>query len=262
LQTPRNRGFLDSRRFRLNTPIPALGPISLERAHRFAGIRPESFRRTGSCRQSGGLLSALETSIAPGRRRLLDEIAPERIRLRAAGHAARALRSRPPPSVASRLQDFFGMSQTPPWPVARSSGAAAAGPQSAPGADTQRLGRLLAALYPQVRKDWPAVIPNTPGPRPPRLTPRSTIPGPGPPLPPPSVIYSLSRNHMPHFVNHAQSPHSALAPRAGREQREWRPPRTRRSRGWPILLDARGYRGGSPLEDWFRAERVLTSHDS
>jgi uncharacterized phage protein gp47/JayE len=26
--------------------------------------------------------------------------------------------------------------------------------------------------------------------------------------------------------------------------------------------EARGYRGGSPLEDWFRAERVLTSHDS
>ena len=45
--------------------------------------------------------------------------------------------------------------------------------------------------------------------------------------------------------------------------REWRPPMHEEiARLAYSYWDARGYRGGSPLEDWFRAERVLTSHDS
>jgi hypothetical protein len=45
--------------------------------------------------------------------------------------------------------------------------------------------------------------------------------------------------------------------------REWRPPTHEEiARLAYSYWDARGYRGGSPLEDWFRAERVLTSHDS
>jgi len=50
-----------------HAPIPPLGPDSLERALGFARIRPEEFRRTGSCRQRWRITERARTSIAPGR---------------------------------------------------------------------------------------------------------------------------------------------------------------------------------------------------
>jgi len=61
--------------------------------------------------------------------------------------------------------------------------------------------------------------------------------------------------------------HSLRPPLAPAEphasHREWRPPTHEEiARLAYSYWEARGYRGGTPLEDWFRAERVLTSHDS
>jgi hypothetical protein len=53
----------------------------------------------------------------------------------------------------------------------------------------------------------------------------------------------------------------SAAPEA--DSREWRRPTHEEiARLAYSYWEARGRRDGSPLEDWFRAERVLTSHDS
>jgi hypothetical protein len=45
------------------------------------------------------------------------------------------------------------------------------------------------------------------------------------------------------------------------DNREWRPPTHQEiARLAYSYWEARGFRGGSPWEDWFRAERELRSH--
>jgi len=47
------------------------------------------------------------------------------------------------------------------------------------------------------------------------------------------------------------------------DSREWRAPTHEEiARLAYSYWEARGCRGGSPLEDWFRAERELRSHDA
>ena len=47
------------------------------------------------------------------------------------------------------------------------------------------------------------------------------------------------------------------------DSREWRRPTHEEiARLAYSYWEARGYQGGSPWEDWLRAERALTSHDS
>ena len=79
-----------------------------------------------------------------------------------------------------------------------------------------------------------------------------------------SVIYSLSRNNMPHFCGSMHSLRTRLGsaePDAG--NREWRRPTHEEvARLAYSFWEARGGQGGSSWEDWFRAERALTSHDS
>jgi ATP-dependent helicase HrpB len=58
--------------------------------------------------------AAMERQLPPAARRLLEEIAPERIRLAlAAAHVRVHYQAGQPPWIASRLQDFFGMRETP-----------------------------------------------------------------------------------------------------------------------------------------------------
>jgi hypothetical protein len=69
---------------------------------------------------------------------------------------------------------------------------------------------------------------------------------------------------MPHFCGTMHNVRTRLGfaePEA--DNREWRPPTHEEiARLAYSYWEARGYRGGSPPEDWSRAERVLTSHDS
>jgi len=54
---------------------------------------------------------------------------------------------------------------------------------------------------------------------------------------------------------------ASAAPEAG--SREWRSPtHDEIARLAYSYWQARGCQGGSPLEDWFRAERALRSHDA
>ena len=90
----------------------------------------------------------------PAARRLLEEIAPERIRL-PGGRQVRVHYERgQPPWIASRLQDFFGMRQSPT--VARGAPPVVVhllAPNQRPVQMTTDLAGFWQRLYPQVRRE-------------------------------------------------------------------------------------------------------------
>jgi ATP-dependent helicase HrpB len=135
-------------------PLPPLGPDGIERALRSLASGLKSFAEMEAAARGGGLLKALERQLPPAGRRLLDEIAPERIRL-ARGRQARVhYQTGQPPSVASRLQDFFGMRETPA--VARGAVPLVLlllAPNQRPVQTTSDLAGFWQRLYPQVRKE-------------------------------------------------------------------------------------------------------------
>ncbi len=102
----------------------------------------------------GGLARALLDSLPPGGRRALDELAPERIRLQGGRHTRIHYSPDKPPYVASRLQDFFGMRDTP-----RVAGGKIAlvvhllAPNQRPVQTTTDLAGFWQRLYPQLRKE-------------------------------------------------------------------------------------------------------------
>jgi ATP-dependent helicase HrpB len=135
-------------------PLPPLGPDGVERALCSLASGLKSFAELEAAARGGGLLKALERQLPPAARRLLDEIAPERIRL-ARGRQARVhYQTGQPPSVASRLQDFFGMRETPA--VARGAVPLVLlllAPNQRPVQTTSDLAGFWQRLYPQVRKE-------------------------------------------------------------------------------------------------------------
>jgi ATP-dependent helicase HrpB len=137
-----------------HAPVPPLGPDGVEHALGSLASGLKSFAEMESAARDGGLLSALERQLPPPARRLLDEIAPARIRL-ARGRLARVhYAAGQPPSIASRLQDFFGMSQTPA--VARGAVPLVLlllAPNQRPVQTTSDLAGFWQRLYPQVRKE-------------------------------------------------------------------------------------------------------------
>jgi ATP-dependent helicase HrpB len=135
-------------------PLPPLGPDAVARAlHSLAsGLR--SFAELEAAARAGGLLAALERQLPPAARRLLEEVAPERIRLSRGRHTRVHYEAAQPPWVASRLQDFFGMSQTPA--VARGAVPVVVrllAPNQRPVQTTTDLAGFWQRLYPQIRKE-------------------------------------------------------------------------------------------------------------
>ena len=87
-------------------------------------------------------------------RRLLEEIAPERIRLPGGRQVRVHYEAGQPPWIASRLQDFFGMRETP----AMARGAVPVvvrllAPNQRPVQTTTDLAGFWQRLYPQVRRE-------------------------------------------------------------------------------------------------------------
>jgi ATP-dependent helicase HrpB len=108
----------------------------------FADLDPEEF------------VPHLLFRIPAPQRRLLDELAPERIRL-ASGRQAK-IRYEPgkPPVVASRLQDFFGMKETPRVAAGRVPLLIELlAPSQRPVQTTTDLAGFWERLYPQVRRE-------------------------------------------------------------------------------------------------------------
>jgi len=101
--------------------------------------------------RNGGLLAVME-SMLPMRR--IDEIAPTHVQLPSGRRARIEYHDGRPPSVASRLQDFFGMKQTPT--VARGAVPLVVqllAPNQRPVQVTTDLVSFWKNLYPQVRKE-------------------------------------------------------------------------------------------------------------
>ena len=123
-----------------------------------------SFAELQEAARSGGLLLALQSQINT---RLLDEIAPTHVTLPSGRRARIEYQEGQPPSVASRLQDFFGMKQTPA--VARGAVPLTVkllAPNQRPVQVTTDLVSFWKNLYPQVRRElsrrypkhsWPEV---------------------------------------------------------------------------------------------------------
>jgi ATP-dependent helicase HrpB len=102
-------------------------------------------------RASGGLLPALESTLDS---RLLDRIAPARLRLAAGRNTKVNYERGKAPWVASRLQDFFGMTESP-----RIAGGKVPlvihllAPNQRPVQTTTDLAGFWQRLYPQLRKE-------------------------------------------------------------------------------------------------------------
>ncbi len=101
-----------------------------------------------------GLVAALEAQLPPGGARALDELSPERIRLpRGRSVKVNYVRGQAP-SIASRLQDFFGMTETPR--LARGAVPVVVhllAPNQRPVQMTTDLAGFWERLYPQVRRE-------------------------------------------------------------------------------------------------------------
>ncbi|HUI58359.1 MAG TPA: ATP-dependent helicase HrpB [Bryobacteraceae bacterium] len=114
----------------------------------------KSFTELESAARSGGMIRALQQQIPPAAQRLMAEIAPERIRL-PRGRAVRVhYEPDQPPWIASRLQDFFGMRNTPA--VARGAVPVVVrllAPNQRPVQMTSDLAGFWQRLYPQVRRE-------------------------------------------------------------------------------------------------------------
>lgn len=116
------------------------------------GLR--SFAELERAARDGGLEAVLLTLLQAGQRRLLDEIAPERIQLAGGRRAPVEYREGQPPAVASRLQDFFGMKKTPR--VARGEVPVTVellAPSRRPVQVTQDLEGFWSRHYPRIRKE-------------------------------------------------------------------------------------------------------------
>jgi ATP-dependent helicase HrpB len=104
--------------------------------------------------RDGGLMRALDSQMPAGVRRLLEEVAPERVRLPGGRQVRVHYESGQAPWIASRLQDFFGMRETPA--VARGEVPVVVrllAPNNRPVQMTTDLAGFWERLYPQLRKE-------------------------------------------------------------------------------------------------------------
>ena len=137
-----------------HSAVPRLEPEALQAALRGLAGGLKSFAELTGAARDGGLLRALEQQLPQSARRLLEEIAPERIRLPGGRQVRVHYEPEQPPWIASRLQDFFGMRETPA--VARGAVPVVVrllAPNQRPVQMTSDLAGFWQRLYPQVRKE-------------------------------------------------------------------------------------------------------------
>lgn len=128
--------------------------LSAETALRALAAGLKSLAELESAARDNGLVRALESQLPPQARRILDEIAPARIRLPGGRQVRVHYEPNQPPWIASRLQDFFGMRQTPA--VARGAVPVVVrllAPNNRPVQMTTDLAGFWERLYPQLRRE-------------------------------------------------------------------------------------------------------------
>jgi ATP-dependent helicase HrpB len=135
-------------------PYGTFPEISGESALRALAAGLKSLAELESAARGVGLVRALESQLPPQARRLLDEIAPDRLRLPGGRQVRVHYEPNQPPWIASRLQDFFGMTRTPA--VARGAVPVVVrllAPNNRPVQMTTDLAGFWERLYPQLRKE-------------------------------------------------------------------------------------------------------------
>ena len=134
--------------------VPTFGEREIETALHAAAAGLKSFSELEAALRDGGLLRVLEQQLSPAARRGLEEIAPERSRLPSGRQVTIHYEANQPPWIASRLQDFFGMRETPS--VARGAVPLVVhllAPNQRPVQMTSDLAGFWQRLYPQVRRE-------------------------------------------------------------------------------------------------------------
>jgi ATP-dependent helicase HrpB len=134
--------------------IPALEESQIEGALRAAATGLKSFADLDAALRDGGFLRVLEQQLPPAARRSLEDVAPRSMRLPGGRQIAIHYEPGQPPWIASRLQDFFGMRETPT--VARGAVPLVVrllAPNQRPVQMTSDLAGFWQRLYPQVRRE-------------------------------------------------------------------------------------------------------------
>ena len=137
-----------------HSAVPEFGPEAVEAALRSLAAGLKSFAELESAARDAGLLRALERQLPPAARQELEAVAPERIRLPGGRQVRVHYQRAQPPWIASRLQDFFGMRQSPS--VARGKQPLVVhllAPNHRPVQMTTDLAGFWERLYPQVRRE-------------------------------------------------------------------------------------------------------------
>jgi ATP-dependent helicase HrpB len=135
-----------------SVPPPGEGEVELALTSLCRGLR--SFAELRQAAGNGGLERALLARLPAGAGKLLSEIAPEKVRLAGGRHVRVRYARGQPPWISSRLQDFFGMRETPR--VARDGVPLVVhllAPNQRPVQTTTDLAGFWARLYPQVRRE-------------------------------------------------------------------------------------------------------------
>ncbi|MEO7652564.1 MAG: ATP-dependent helicase HrpB [Bryobacteraceae bacterium] len=135
-------------------PLPALTSSDVDDALRglCAGLR--SFTELSSAARAGGLLRALRQKLPPGGAVLLERIAPTRVQLPGGRQPIVQYSAHQPPWIASRLQDFFGLRETPRIATGKVPLVVhLLAPNQRPVQMTTDLAGFWERLYPQVRRE-------------------------------------------------------------------------------------------------------------
>lgn len=148
-----------------HAPVPHLTDADLRAALAELCRGRRSFAELEDAGRRGAFLGALKRRLAPGALALLDEVAPERLRL-PNGRQVRVRYDRHKgPWIASRLQDFFGLRETPR--VARGKVRVVVhllAPNHRPVQTTTDLAGFWRRLYPQLRRELSRRYPKHPWP--------------------------------------------------------------------------------------------------
>jgi ATP-dependent helicase HrpB len=135
-------------------PLQPLDDAAIQAALQKACCGLASLRELEQATGNGAFLRQLIESLGTGAARHLDEVAPERIRLPSGRHARVHYVEGQTPWVGSRLQDFFGLRDTPR--IARGHVNLVVhllAPSQRPVQTTQDLAGFWERLYPQLRKE-------------------------------------------------------------------------------------------------------------
>jgi len=134
--------------------LPLLGPEDVRAALAELCEGLCSFSELQAAGSGGGLIRVLSRRLPPGGARLLDEIAPARLQLPAGKHVPVHYPRGEPPWIAAKLQEFFGMRESPrvangQVPVVIRLLA----PSNRPVQTTTDLAGFWQRLYPVLRRD-------------------------------------------------------------------------------------------------------------